>query len=703
MAFVVMIGICVLPALYAWFNIAANWDPYSNTGNIAVAVVNNDKGAELLSQKINAGEQIVSNLKQNDQMGWTFVSQSEAEKGVENGDYYASVTIPEDFSENLTGIFNGEFTRPEIIYTVNEKKNAIAPKITDKGAEAIKSEVDESFIDTITEGIASVLQLASESGEEKYTEIIDNITSALGEASDTLSTFEDSIKLVITALDSANTLIDGAKEGIPDLEKLLADSGTLTSSTKDAITAAEAASNQLTSSADVILSSVDTLYQSVEQDVSEATQLLSSGADQAAEKLRTTATVNQRIIDIENSLVTFFTGVGEKFDIDMTEVLNQLGDNISKQQSIIDKINSASDTISETGKAPENFADEINSLVSEAKSEFETTKNSFSSTTKPAIDNAVSKLFSTLDDATDVLNDVDGSVPDITSMLDESETSVDSIKDVLNNLNTTIDSAIEKLGTLKEKAASLKDNTALLNFIEELSENPESLGEFMSSPVEISTVKVYEVENYGSAMAPFYTILAIWVGSIVLVAVLKTEVGERDKKALGGKIRPIQLYFGRYLIFLYAALIQAVIIAMGDIFFLDIQCESPVLFVLTALLSTVTFSILIYSLTITFSVIGKALAVIILVLQVAGSGGTFPPEVLPDFFQALLPYLPFKYAINAMRETVAGVNTEAYVTNMLYLLIYIAAALIIGILLRKPCMKLMAFFNKRLDDTDLIV
>ena len=97
------------------------------------------------------------------------------------------------------------------------------------------------------------------------------------------------------------------------------------------------------------------------------------------------------------------------------------------------------------------------------------------------------------------------------------------------------------------------------------------------------------------------------------------------------------------------------------------------------------------------------MAVIILVLQVAGSGGTYPPELLPDFFQKLLPYLPFKYAVNALRETVAGVYTKAYITDMLMLIVYIALALFIGILLRKPFLKLMNYFNHRLEATELMV
>ena len=244
MAFAVMIGICILPALYAWFNIAANWDPYSNTGNIKIAVANCDKGTKIASKEINIGNQIVDNLKKNTQMCWTFVDKQQAENGVVTGEYYASVVIPENFSESFTSILSGKLTRPQITYTLNEKKNAIAPKITDKGAEAIKNQVNESFIDTITTELAGILNYTSEQGNKKFTEITDNIKSAIGDVIDNLSAFQSSISLISTTLDSADTMIANTKKSIPDLEQLLAQSGTLTTSAKDSITAVQAVSTQ---------------------------------------------------------------------------------------------------------------------------------------------------------------------------------------------------------------------------------------------------------------------------------------------------------------------------------------------------------------------------------------------------------------------------------------------------------------------------
>src|SRR5574344_1575974 len=175
-AFIVIIGLCVLPALYAWFNIAANWDPYANTGDLAVAVYSEDVGYEVNSIKINCGDQITDNLKKNTQMGWTFVNDKDtAIDGVKSGKYYAAVIIPEDFTEKLCSLISGTFTQSEIQYYVNEKKNAIAPKITDKGVSAIQNQVDASFVSTITQTVATTLNVTADGVSGKKEKVINNM------------------------------------------------------------------------------------------------------------------------------------------------------------------------------------------------------------------------------------------------------------------------------------------------------------------------------------------------------------------------------------------------------------------------------------------------------------------------------------------------------------------------------------------------
>ena len=702
-AFIVIIGLCILPALYAWFNIASNWDPYGNTKNIKIAVVNLDEGSEFGNIKIDIGSLVIENLKTNTQLGWQFVSKTEAEEGVKVGTYYASVTIPKDFSANMTSILSGELKRPQIIYTLNEKLNAIAPKITDKGAQAIQSSVNQSFIDTITTTIAETITTTAGTADNGYVKLKDNLTDNVQDIIDNIDAVETSIDLVVTAIDASNVLLDNAKDGLPNVRELLVGAGTLSSDTKDTINGASSAASQITSGADGVITAIDSLYSQISPDIDSAFAMINDDAGGAANRLTEITKVNSKVISLESELVTFFTLIGKRLDIDNTEIINRLNNSITQQNNIINKINEISDALKKTGKIPENAKTELESLVGTANQGIIGISNEFSQNVKPAVDTLIDDVFSELDGITGAMNDIDGTVPDIETALDSGKESLDALKASLAAIKKTLDNGKERLNDIIEKIDDIDDEKSLAGFIESLSFAPSDLGEFMSSPVKIQNVKVYPVENYGSAMAPFYSVLAIWVGSTILVAVLKAEISPKDEKKLGGNIRPIEGYFGRYLIFMFAAIIQGLIIALGDLYFLKIQCVSPLLFILTVVYTSVVFSIFIYSLTITFSVIGKAMAVIILVLQVAGSGGTYPPELLPEFFQKLLPYLPFKYAVNALRETVAGVYTKAYVTDMLMLIIYIAIALFIGIMLRKPFIKLMNYFNHRLEATDLMV
>lgn len=258
------------------------------------------------------------------------------------------------------------------------------------------------------------------------------------------------------------------------------------------------------------------------------------------------------------------------------------------------------------------------------------------------------------------------------------------------------------LNTLKDKIKELKEDSTIENYVSTIIERPDALGNFVANPVDLKTEELFKVENYGSAMAPFYTTLGFWVGSLILAAVIKTDLTKREFKLLD-RPNATQLYFGRLLLFLMISQIQAIIISLGDIYFLGIQCENVPLFVVSAMISSLVYVLITYSLTITFSVIGKAISVIILVIQVAGSGGTFPIEVLPEAFQALAPFLPFKYSINMMREAVCGVDWSSYTINLLCLLAFVPFALILGLFLRKPCIKLMSFFNHRLEESGLIV
>ena len=699
--FVVVIGITILPALYAWFNIAANWDPYSSTGELSFAVCSLDKGSEYKGLKINAGDKIVDNLKKNDKMGWTFVDEDDATQGVKDGKYYAAVVIPEDFTENLMSIVSGGFKQAKLQYYVNEKSNAIAPKITDKGVSAIQESVDATYVSTIAETIAKVLNISEEELEGSKDKLADKITSALNTAKTDLTSFNSSIDLLISTLDSVNDLTKSNKDMVPTIKESLANVGVVTDDVKGMITSAQNTAGQLTTVIDNLISSGDSYAQSISSQLDDAFSTVSTDANAVATKISKIETINQSKITINNKLISILNEIQSNLGVDCSKVVEKLNAANDKQNAIISKIDSICEKIKTTGAVPENAKAEIDQLISDADSAAAAVSSEFNAI-KSKIDSALSGSFSKLDSIASFAQTFSGTTDQLDTAFDNATATVDALKEVLNNLKTYSTNLSSRIDKAVTRVDELKKDDTIKSLIVPIIEDPEGLGEFLSAPVSYDTNRIYPLDNYGSAMTPFYSSLALWVGGVVLVAVLNVDLTERDRKRLG-KANPVQLFFGRYLMFFVIGQIQGLIIALGDLFFLKTQADDPVMFIISCLISSFVYSLIIYSLTITFSVIGKALAVIILIMQVAGSGGTFPIEVLPGPFKAIAPFLPFKYGINALRETVAGMDWGNYWYNMGMLLLFIVPALLLGLLLRKPCIKIIAFFNEKVEESDLVI
>ena len=677
--FVVVIGITILPALYAWFNIASNWDPYSNTGDISFAVCSMDKGYTYDNIKINAGEKIVDNLKKNNKMGWEFVDdKDDAEKGVKDGKYYAAVVIPDNFTENLLSVTSGKFTQAKLHYHVNEKMNAIAPKITDKGISAIQESVDASYVSTIAEKIADVLNITNEELEGGKDKLADRIKTVLNTAKTENESFKKSVDLLVTTLDSIDDLIKANQKMLP-----------------------QNTSTQLTTTIEELIGAGDSYIQNISTQLNDAFKTVSDDANAAANKFEKVKTINEKKMSINNKLISILQKIEDNLGIDCSKIISRIKNSNSKQQSIINKIVSISNNIKSAGKFPANAKADVDKLISEADSEFAGVNTEFAAI-KKSVDDTLNKSYSDLDKVADFAQSIDLENGTLNSAFKAGSNSISSLKSALNNLKDFLDKTNKKIDSAVKRIDTLKNGKSLENLILPIIEDPKALGEFISAPVSYDTDRVYPLDTYGSAMTPFYSSLALWVGGVVLVAVLNVDLTQKDRKKLG-KANPVQLFFGRYVMFFVISQIQAVIIALGDLFFLKIQCDNPLLFIITCMISATVYSLIIYSLTITFSVVGKALAVIILIMQVAGSGGTFPIEVLPGPFKSIAPFLPFRYGINALRETVAGVDTNAYLQDIGMLLLFIIPALLLGLVFRKPCIKAIGFFNEKIEESDLVI
>lgn len=703
-AVIVALGIMILPSLYAWFNIAANWDPYGNTKGLRVAVASLDQGTriEQLDTTVNIGDMIISNLHENDQIGWQFVDEEQAVEGVKAGRYYACVIIPEDFSEKTASIFTSNVQKPTLQYYVNEKKNAIATKITDKGVSTIQQQVNESLISASSEALGKAFHVTYGTVEGKKEDLADEMVSSMKDARNDLVLMGSSVGALKSSLTAGKGLLSSVQAMLPDSKALLKSGQDTGAEASRLIRTSEDLSDTMTDSVGNVLDIEDGLMDSVDRSVRDVidrwdrdTNAAAGELNKASDVLNTLLNVNQKLFDLVNNLKEKIPGPGKVLGVLSDMITSQ----IDRQKNMIHMIETAEDTVLRTGKLPEDARQEIRKSLDEMMDQGSRITDQYHSQVKPALTAGLDSLYDSISAASDYAVGINGLLPQIDGTLTQTTGSFDSLIETLDQTESMIAAGEEKLDRIIVEVESVEESERLAKIVEIMKNDPETMGDFLSSPVNLEENQIYPIENYGSAMTPFYTILAIWVGGLVLVAVLKCRVVE-DEKIHGGKA--YEKYFGRYFIFMVFGVAQALIVALGDLCLLKIQCLEPAKFVLAAVLASVVFVNIIYTLTISFGDVGKALAVVLLVIQVAGAGGTFPIEVTPHFFRMVNPMLPFTHAINAMRECVGGIYGNAYRDDMAKVLLYLPISLFVGVVLRKQVIRMNDFFERKLEETGVM-
>ena len=287
---------------------------------------------------------------------------------------------------------------------------------------------------------------------------------------------------------------------------------------------------------------------------------------------------------------------------------------------------------------------------------------------------------------------------DIYPVLDATDDTVDSMDRSLLQLQKVLNSASDNIGDIIDKVNAADEDEKLQLLKDLLDGDPELYGKFFSSLVEVKTEEIYQVASYGAAMAPFYSVLAVWVGGVILVSILKTNA---DRKKFPG-LSEAKYFFGRFLIFFLIGQIQAAVIVAGDIFLLDCQPVHPWLMWLSAAVTSLVFVMLIYALTLSFGDIGKAIVVVIMVVQIAGSSGSYPIEILPVIFSKIYRFFPFPYAINAMREALCGMYGHDYILYLGGLLVFGVLGIVIGLVVRRPFIGMTKFVSEKLEETEVL-
>ena len=706
-AMIVIMGITVIPTLYAWFNISASWDPYGNTGELKLAVASDDEGytGELIAVKINMGDQILSSLHKNKQFNWVFTDSKTAQKGVKSGKYYAAIVIPKDFSQKMMSVFSSNTEHPDLTYYQNEKENAIAPIITGKGATAVQKQINETFIETVAQTALDAFQIVSsaaqEAGDDSMVDhLIDNLNQMgtdLGSVAGTVQSLSDMTDSAITMLNTTTEFLQesgsGTKSSVSSLENSdLSSLTSLVSGTSKTI------SDALTQNA--------SFYTAVSDAVDKALDSYNSDAQAASNALTSVSSRVQTVIDEYTKLSDALTAIANEhpeltiLNDAVTSINQKIQLAIDRQTAIRDKINAAAEALPTATANAAELKSELDALIAQATSSVTEVKTTYENNVKGNLDSLSANLDSTTGSISSMLGDLDKSIQNIAGVTGSASNGLTGLQKTLSNSAELLNEASEKLTSLAATLSSedSKDLSAVTNL---LSEDPETIASFLSSPVKLDEKKIYPIENYGSAMAPFYSTLAIWVGAVIMAAMLKVTVADSTKKILFHP-KEYQLYIGRILLLIIIGFMQSALICLGDLFFLGIQCKHPVMFVLTGMFTSFVYVNLIYALTVSFGDIGKAIAVVLMVMQVAGSGGTFPIQCAPKFFQVVYPLLPFTHSMNAMRECIAGFYGTTYAAEIGKLAIYLVPSLLLGLLLRKPIIKMNDAFMEKLESTHLI-
>lgn len=716
-ALIVAVGLVIVPTLYAWFNIAGSWDPYGNTGNLKVAVANSDDGymSDLIPVRVNIGDTVVSALRENDQLDWRFVSESDAVEGVRSGEYYAAVVIPENFSSRMMTVFSSDAEHAEIVYYENQKANAIAPRVTDKAASTVRQQIDETFAKTISDvGLATTSSLLEFMDGDQIAAYAGNLSGTLAgaittlrDASGSVDEFAGLLQSSTGLLDSTSDLLASAGTASKDAEALVGDAKTGLSGMHDALDAAVAAINQsLKDSAgdyDAAAKAIDEAFGAADAHVSlTVTQLRDASAD-VAKRASDMRDVQDNILAVERDVEG--SNLPEKLKAELVQkidiVANTVG-NVANQQELLAKHLSDAAASLETGAADARAkAQAVKDGIAEAKGSIGGVKDSYNATLKQQISDLSDAVADVARRGSDMADDLGATVTDLSHAASALSDDLAGAHAVLADASADLVSAADDLQRLKEGLDTAVTSGDLDRVRELIGSDPAALADALAAPVALDRQAVHHIKNYGSAMAPFYTTLSIWVAGIVLAAMLKANVDEADVKALGNP-RLHELYLGRYAFFALLAFAQATLVCAGDLLFFGIQCEHPFQFMLVGWLAGFVFSNMIYTLTVSFGDIGKAIAVVLLVMQVAGSGGTFPIEMTADFFQAVYPFLPFTHAINAMHAAMAGAYGMEFWIELGTLSLYLIPSLALGLVLRRPVIRANRWIIEKLEETKLM-
>jgi len=692
---VVLLGLIVIPSVFTWFNILSNWDPFEKeaTGNIPIAVVIEDEGMEALGLELNVGDTFRKEVEANDQIDWQLLkTREDALEGVRSGKCYAAVVVPEDFTARVLSFTTGELKNPRILYYENDKKNAIANKVTDTLRKLLRDKINEAFINTIGQYVAEAAEAADSNSldpQDVFTDLGRKMTR-LGEDLDgTIATINAAVGLSVAAqelLQTSDDLVGSSQKTLEIGDNLLDSAEKKVPSSSDA--------DSINKNIKKIANSVSSNSKTVRGDLEDARSSMASFNDYVDNKLdkdkaaigKTKESVDKVIVELNKLGLTGLASRFQTISDKLGSIYDRL-DNLEKAtaatwddtKAILDSlIEDLGDAGSRADSIPSDITEDVDKKLAKA------TKNARK---------AIKEVKSSLDKSYGGLSAISGALGDTEKALKTLNGGLKGTADVLVSVQNGCN-------TLAEVFNSFSNSDVISDLNDLKADGTQIVASRMASPITMKTEELYAMDNFGSTMAAFYTTVALWVGALLAAVMIKSQVRRREGMPAAGLT---ERFFGRYRLFLMIGLAQALLMSLGTLFFVGIDCAHPWLFLLASCVIGAVFTLIIFSLVFAFESIGLAISVILLIVQVAGGGGTFPVQVLPKIFQDLYPLMPMRYGMDALREAVSGTYGHTYIKCLAILVLMAAVATAIGLLLHKPMRILIDMVEKSKEESGIML
>ena len=708
MSIIIAVGLVVMPSIFTWYNVIACWNVFDNTGNLTVAVANVDDGYEsdLVPLRVNIGEQVVSALRANDEIDWTFTTEEDAVDGAKSGRYYAAVVIPHDFSRVMLTFYSEDVHHAKIVYYANEKKSAIAPKITDRGADTVSYQVNEVFAETLSEVALSIAESLSRYADEA------DASGRIADLSAHVRTMGDQVDRMASVLTLYSSLAGSAQSLVGESAQLVQaaqrEADGLGSTASQGAASAASLVDALRQAADGLsqaLADGGQGFAAVSASVDALFDAAATGSQDSVAALRGQADALDGQVAACRDIVAQLEALREQVPPEYAQALEsaiaRMNATIGLLENMRDTMGSAADKLEAGSADVQAERAEIKRLADEAQQSAATMRDEFDANLKPGLQ----KLA---DEASSLVASVGSGLEGLRAAGSGLSDSAGSAAAVLGGAAEKIDATV---GELHSASATLRDladgiDQALVAgdadlLREVLGSDTQVLSKALAAPVGIDRVAVFPVDNFGSAMAPLYTTLALFIGSLLILVVVKPTVPGRVRAQLVDP-QPRQLFFGRFGVMAFLSLAQTTVMGLGNLLFLQVQVTHPLLFMLCFWLAGFVFTFLIYALVAAFANLGKAVAVLLLIIQVTGCGGSFPLQLLPPFIQGLSPWLPATHVVNAMRAAMFGTYGGDFWWEMGLLALFLIPAAIVGLVLRKPLAKFMSWYVEQVESSKLV-